>query len=146
MRACWKRKQTFRLAGNVIKAFFFFLSILFYFYFYFFLFLYELVWLQIRPKPDFFYFSFFFPPEVSGGLEAVRPLGLLLHSAPISAHFSQQLQAQLQGMWGAQHLQLVLSMLWVSWWTPQRSPVLRQSPPDAGFLHQSSLILKKKNK
>lgn len=37
-------------------------------------------------------------------------------------------------------------MLWVLWWTPQRSPVLRQSPPDAGFLHQSSLILKKKIK
>lgn len=142
MRACWKRKQTFRLAGNVIKAFFFFF--LFYFIFIFISFFFFTSWFGSKSDQNqtFFIFPFFFPPEVSGGLEAVRPLGLLLHSAPISAHFSQQLQAQLQGMWGAQHLQSVLSMVWVSWWTPQRSPVLRQSPPDAGFLHQSSLILK----
>lgn len=99
VRVCWKRKQAFRLAGNVIKDF------LFLFFNFILFLLYELVWLQSRPKADPKQTFFFHFPEVSGGLEAVRPWVsscILLPAEP---------RAQPGDTGGAQDLQPMLSVL-----------------------------------
>lgn len=55
----------------------------------------ELVWVQIGPNPT------FFPPEVSGGLEGVKSLGLLMLLASQGAISAGGPRAQVRDMWGA---------------------------------------------
>lgn len=88
-----------------------------------FFFLNELVWVQIGPKPDFF-FPLKFPEDWKVSDSWVSGCSWL----PISAGGSR---AMVRDMWGAQGLQPELSMPWISSQTSPTSPPLRQHPPSS---------------